>query len=53
MHDATLPTAVTNQTNHLGWELKMCKTNELNNELYIIKVSQINYSCMNNVKNIL
>ena len=42
MHDATLPTAVINQTNHLDWEIQMCKINEFNNELYVIKVAAIN-----------
>ena len=41
-HDATLPTAVTNQTNHLDSEMQMCKINEFNHELHVIKVADIN-----------
>ena len=33
-------------------KMQMCKINELNNELYVIKVAKINESCMNNVKSI-
>ena len=42
MHDAILPTTVTNQPNNLDWEMQMCKINEFNNELYVIKVADIN-----------
>ena len=42
MHDATLPTAVTNQTNHLDWEMQLCKINKFDNDIYVIKVADIN-----------